>query len=139
MNDARETSEVSISGFSIFKRAAFSLGLSYFLGYTVAQNFHGDPVVSNGSGEAVFVQLFMGVIFGLATGVFVRKIARPRPAWMGYLITVCSIVFLYAYYLGSKVVPRPPFWFPLALIVATIAIAYVRIPKIKPRRSTHGP
>jgi hypothetical protein len=132
MNEARSTWQVVKIGLTICAAMAFFLGVSYGWGLASAQVLHDDLGAGKTSpGEAIYVQVFMGILFGLAVGAFVRWLASPRPAWMGAVITVCSIVFLCGYYPGSSVVPRPSFWFPLVFIVVIFAVAYVRIRKAK--------
>jgi hypothetical protein len=132
MNEARSTWQIVKIGLSICLGAAFSLGVSYLIGVASAQVLHDDLGAGKSSpGEAIYIQVFMGIVFGLAVGAFVRWLASPRPAWMGAIITVCSIVFLFGFYPGSKVVPRPSFWFPLVFIVVIFAVAFVRIHKAK--------
>lgn len=132
MSEARKIWKMTKIGLLIFLGAVFTLGASYAMGVASAQSLHNDPTAKTSSpGEAIYFQVFLGVVFGLAVGAFVRWLASPRPAWMGAIITVCSIVFLYGYYPGSNVVPRPSFWFPLVFIVVIFAVAYVRLRNAK--------
>jgi hypothetical protein len=127
MNEGRSTWQVVKIGLSICAAMAFFLGVSYTMGIAFAQSLHDDVVASKSSpGDAISMQVGLGLLFGAIVGAVVRSVASPRPAWMGAIITVCSIVFLCGYYPGSNVAPRPSLLLPLVSIVVVFAVAFFR-------------
>ena len=132
MNEARSTWQIVKFGLIFCLCMAFFMGVSYAMGIAFAEGLHDDAVASKSSpGEAIYMQVGMGVLFGAIVGAVVRSAASLRPAWMGGIITVCSIVFLCGYYPGSNVVPRPSFLLPLVTIVMVLAVAFFRRRKAK--------
>jgi uncharacterized membrane protein YkvI len=123
MNEARSTWQIVKFGLILCTVMAFCLTVSYAMGIAFAERLHDDVVAGKSSpGDAVG----LGVLFGAIVGAFVRSAASLRPAWMGAIITVCSIVFLCGYYPGSNVAPRPSLLLPLVSIVVVFAVAFFR-------------
>jgi hypothetical protein len=128
MNEARSTWQIVKLGLIFCAVMAFSLTVSYMMGSGFAEGLHDDVVAGKSSaGDAIGV----GALFGAIVGASVRSVARLRPAWMGAVITVCSIVFLWAYCSGSNVVTRQSLLLPVVSIVVIFAVAYVRKRKAK--------
>jgi|HubBroStandDraft_6_1064221.scaffolds.fasta_scaffold742595_2 hypothetical protein len=139
MNDASDSQKKSKIGLGICLAIAFSILLSYAVGGGFALSARDNPGANGFPGGVIPQQVFLAVVVGGPIGTFVRWIMSRRPAWMGALITVCSIAFLFGFYPGSKVVPRQPLLFPLTFIAVIFSVAYVPLPKIKARQSKHGP
>jgi hypothetical protein len=139
MNDASDIRKKFKIGLGICVATAVSIFFSSAVGGGFALAERDDPGGGGFPGGVIAKDVFLAIIIGAPIGAFVRWIMSRRPAWMGVLITVCSIAFLYGFYPGSKVVPRQSWYFPLAFIVVIFSVAYVPLPKIKVRQSKHVP